>query len=96
MRQTLMQKKILEIKIFLLVFIIFPILSCDEKIYRASVMVEPHSWQLKKIDTIYTRGKYRPSATWYSRYDRLAYIDNSGEFPYPYAIGTYITNFDRR
>ena len=83
-------------RIFLLLFITFPILSCDREFYRGRIEVEQHSWQLKQIDTAYTRGKYRPSATWYNRYDRVTYIDNSGEFPYPYAIGTYITNFDRR
>ena len=83
-------------KIFLLIFITFLMQSCDRKFYRGSIAVEMHLWQLKKIDTIYTRGKCRPSATWYNKHDRQNYVDNDHEFPYPYAIGTYFSNFDRK
>jgi hypothetical protein len=91
-----MQKNLTCLKIFVFLVMAFPVLSCDRKFYRGRIAVEQHSWQLKQIDTVYTRGKYRPSATWYNRHDRLNYIDNSSEFPYPYAIGTYISNFDRK
>jgi hypothetical protein len=71
-------------------------LSCDRKFYHGTIAVEQHSWQLKKIDTLFRIGRYKPSATWYNRHDRLYYVDNDNEFPYPYRIGTYIVNFDRK
>ncbi len=91
-----MQKNLHRMKIFLLLFITFLILSCDRKFYNGSIAVERHLWQLKQIDTVYARGKFRPSATWYNTNNRLNYLDNDHEFPYPYAIGTYLSNFDRK
>jgi len=81
---------------FLLLFVIFLVSSCDRKFYHGTIAVEQHSWQLKKIDTLFRIGRYKPSATWYNRHDGLYYIDNDHEFPYPYRIGTYIGNFDRK
>jgi len=91
-----MPKNLSHIKISLLLFITLLMLSCDRKFYHGTIAVEQHLWQLKKIDTLYRIGKYRPSATWYSRHDKLYYIDNYHEFPYPYVIGSYYSNFDRK
>jgi len=90
------QKNLFQIKIFGLLFISFLLLSCDQRLYRGKIAVEQHLWQLKQVDTIYVRGKCMASATWHNKHDRLDYVDNSREFPYPYAIGTYYSNFDRR
>jgi hypothetical protein len=83
-------------KIFTLLFIIFLMLSCDRHFYDGNVAVEQHPWQLKQIDTNYARGKYRPSAIWYNSFDRSYYVDNNHEFPYPFTVGDYIFNFDRK
>lgn len=82
--------------IFLLLSITFLILSCDRKFYKGTIAVERHLWQLKQIDTFYARGKFRPLATWHNRHDRLNYVDKDHEFPYPYIIGTFLSNFDRK
>ena len=78
-----------RMRIFLLLLIIFLILSCDRLYYNGSIARSSIPWQLKQIDTFYARGKFRPSATWYNRYNRLNYVDNDHEFPYPYTYGTY-------
>jgi hypothetical protein len=91
-----LQKKLPRVKAFLLLFITILILSCNQRFYNGRILVEQHLWELKQIDTIYLGGKYKPSATWYSKHDRLYYVDNSHEFPYPFAIGTYFHNFDRK
>jgi len=96
MKPDVEQKKLFRMKIFGLIFIIFLLLSCNQKLYRGGIVVELHQWQLKQIDTIYVRGACKPSATWHNKHDGLDYIDNNREFPYPYAIGTHISNFDRR
>jgi hypothetical protein len=83
-------------KTLLLILFTFFLLSCDRHFYGDSIAVEQHPWQLLKIDTFYARGKYRPSAVWYNRFDRLCYIDVDHEFPYPYTVGDYIFNFDRK
>ncbi len=92
-------------KIFLLMFVGFLAMSCDssflvlsvdKKIYNGSIAVERHVWQLKKIDTLNRFGKSRPSATWYNKHDRLYYVDNSSDFPYPYVVGDDFSNFDRK
>ena len=91
-----MQKKLPLLKISLLLFITFLVLSCSSKFYNLNIPVERHLWQLIQIDTFYAKGKFRPSATWYSKYDGLHYIDKEHEFPYPFVIGTYLSNFDRK
>lgn len=82
-------------KAFLPLFITFLILSCSNRFY-SGIAVEMHLWQLKQIDTIYVNGKYKPSATWYNKHDGLNYVDKDHEFPYPFAVGTYFSNFDRK
>ena len=79
-----------------MLFIIFLVISCDRKFYHGSIAVERHLWQLERIDTFYARGKYRPSAIWYNKHDKLTYIDNDHEFPYPFMVGSYLNNFDRK
>jgi hypothetical protein len=83
-------------KIFALLFIIFLMLSCDRHFYNGDIAVEQHPWQLKRIDTFYARGKHRPSALWYNRFNRVYYVDNDHEFPYPYNVGDEIFNFDTK
>lgn len=82
--------------ILALSFILFAIQSCDRKKYNGRIAVERHVWQLKRIDTLFRLGKCKPSATWYNRDTRLYYIDNDSQYPYPYAIGAYVANFDRK
>ena len=91
-----MQKNLICMKILLLLVITFPILSCDRKFYHGSIVVERHVWELKRIDTFFFKGKFRPSAVWYNRHNRLNYVDSNHEFPYPYVIGARILNFDRK
>ena len=76
--------------------LIFLMLSCTRLDYNGVIAVELHLWELKRIDTFYTAGRYRPSATWYNTYDRLFYVDNDHEFPYPYMVGCHMNNFDRK
>jgi len=71
-------------------------ISCDRHFYNGNVAVQQHAWQLKQIDTLYAGGKYKPSARWYNRFDRVYYVDNDHEFPYPFTVGDYIFNFDRK
>jgi hypothetical protein len=84
------------VKILIALVIIFLLQSCDSKFYRGNIVVEPHVWELKRIDTFYFKGISRPSAVWYNRHDRLDYVDTNHEFPYPYGIGARIMNFDRK
>ena len=81
---------------FFLLFIAGLLISCDRKFYDGMIAVEQHNWQLIKVDTFYRGQSFRPSAIWYSTASRLTYIDNFHEFPYPYSIGTYLANFDRK
>jgi hypothetical protein len=80
----------------LLLFTVILIQSCDRKFYNGLIAVEQHLWQLKVIDTVYLQGKPKPSAIWYNKHTRLYYVDNYNKFPYPYLLGTYISNFDRK
>ncbi len=80
-------------KVFLLSLVIFFLLSCDRRFYNDTIAVEQHSWQLIKVDTFF-RGTFRPSAIWYDTVTRLSYVDNYHEFPYPYSVGTYLSNFN--
>lgn len=96
MKKSTMQKNLPGMTIFLLLVVIFLIQSCDGEFYKGSIAVEQHSWQLIQIDTFFARGKFRPSAIWFNRFNRLNYVDYAHEFPYPYAVGTYISNFDRK
>jgi len=83
-------------RILLLSLIIILLLSCDRKYYQGTIAVEQHIWQLKKIDTFYRGDRYRPSAMWYNPANRLSYVDNYNQFPYPYPVGTRLYNFDRK
>jgi len=83
-------------KIFVLIFILLLLMSCDRHFYNGNVAVEAHPWVLIKIDTFYFQGRYKPSATWYNKHDRLDYVYNSHDFPYPFDVGDKIFNFDRR
>ena len=95
MRMRATQKNLLQMKLLLLLLVIFIIESCSRKFYYGVIAVEQHLWELKKIDTFY-RERYRPSAMWYNRDNRLAYVDNDQEFPYPFLIGAQVYNFDRK
>jgi hypothetical protein len=83
-------------EILMLLLLNFLLVSCDRKYYNGSIAVEQHLWQLKKIDTFYRGDRYRPSAIWYNNFNRLSYVDNYNQFPYPYPIGTRLYNFDRK
>ena len=96
MRKIVSQKKLLPMKTLLLLFIVFLMLSCGRSHYKGRIQVEQHSWQLKRIDTFFRAGTYKPSATWYNMHNGLYYLDNDHEFPYPYLVGTYQSNFDRK
>jgi len=81
---------------FFLLFTACLLLSCDRKYYGGMIAVGEHNWQLKKIDTFYFDGLFRPSAIWYNTFNRLTYVDNDHEFPYPYHVGVQISNFDTK
>ncbi|HET9278263.1 MAG TPA: hypothetical protein VFN95_08740, partial [Flavitalea sp.] len=91
-----MQNTLSRMNIAPLLFTIILVQSCDRKFYNGLIAVEQYLWQLKVIDTVYSLGKPKPSAIWYNKRTRLYYVDNYNKFPYPYSVGTYISNFDRK
>ncbi len=96
MKKGAMQHTLPHINAILVLISIILMQSCDRKFYNGLIAVEQHLWQLQAIDTVYSYGKRKPSAIWYNKHNRLYYVDNYKQFPYPYTVGTYLCNFDRK